>query len=101
MKDAFCLIGKTIMLQGYRGDDVKRVGKVVAVRDTHDKLISIKTTQRTPLSRGRWLVTIEDAELGVTKSYYIGKSDKVKVLGPVGRTVRKLAVYANVANVGE
>lgn len=98
MIEALDLVGKTVSLSGYRGDGEKRVGKVIAVRDTHAALLNPSTLRNT-ITRGRWLFTIEDSERNVTRSYYISHVSQVKVMGPLRKVVRKAAVATGVQKV--
>lgn len=86
------LVGKTVLLKGYRGDGDVRVGTVVAIRDTHEKLIGFRTRFTKPITRGRWLVTMFDTERKEVRSYYVAHIEDMKVIGWFRRMVRWLAV---------
>lgn len=79
------LLGKTILIDGYRGDSEMRVGRVVDVRDVESNPVKLKTSERKMLTRGRWLLKLWDSKRNVTRSYYLAHCETVNVLGWWGR----------------
>lgn len=79
------LMGKTVLIMGYRGDNLIRYGRIVDVRDTEEKLISLRTMQDNVMTRGRYLIKVWDEARDTTRSYYIAHCGEVHTLGVAGR----------------
>jgi hypothetical protein len=90
------LVGKTVLIDGYRNDGELRVGKVLSVRDTENELISLKTKQREVMTRGRYLILVQDVHRNTTRSYYLAHCGEVSTLGWVGMTWHYILYYLGV-----
>lgn len=67
MKD---LLNKMVTIDMYREKPKQRIGRVVEVRDTHERPVRYRTYQRNKIARSRYLVTIHDLQVNVFRSYY-------------------------------
>jgi hypothetical protein len=72
-------LGRTVLLSNYRGDGKQRMGKVVAIRDTHTNILS---PAKKVLTRGRYLLTVQHSN--GYRSYYVDHTDNITILSTLG-----------------
>lgn len=89
------LIGSTILIYGYRGDEDYRLVRVDSVRNTHHDLIALKTIQRNMMTRGEWQITVTDLVRGGQRSYYVSRCDRIIPVGWFGRQWHRMMVKLN------
>jgi hypothetical protein len=97
MKD---LIGKTILVKGYRGDNLPRVIRVTSVRDTlnveDNQQLRLKTMWDNRITRGRYAITGKVVTRNVFRTYYVDHLDDAKLIGWLGLTWHRMLVYLGI-----
>jgi hypothetical protein len=91
----YSLIGCYILIEGYRGDNERRLLRVDSIRDTHSKqeLIKLRTYQDNPITRSQHLFTCYDPLRKETRSYYFSHMEGLRPLNWWKRQLYYLRVW--------
>lgn len=64
------LLNKLIKVTKYRGELKDRTARVVNVRDTYERPITLRAYKRKHMTRSRYLITVHDLDKNEFRSYY-------------------------------
>ena len=64
------LLNKLVKITRYRGEAKDRTARVVDVRDTFTKPITMRAYKRKHMERSRYLITVHDLDKNEFRSYY-------------------------------